>query len=83
LLFLRAYIDYTQPLRATTDALPAMSASQTNSWLRQQRKMDLVEIAENVGLKEYVYFSSIFLPGMSCAGGASGSRRPALSGPCP
>jgi hypothetical protein len=29
-----------------------MSTSSTNSWLRQQRKSDLVEVAETVGLKE-------------------------------
>ncbi|KAF4121061.1 hypothetical protein GMORB2_2547 [Geosmithia morbida] len=30
-----------------------MSTSSTNSWLRGQRKSDLVEIAENVGLQSY------------------------------
>jgi hypothetical protein len=29
-----------------------MSTSSTNSWLRAQRKSDLVEVAETVGLKE-------------------------------
>lgn len=28
--------------------------SGANSWLQRQRKSDLVEIAQNVGLKEYV-----------------------------
>jgi hypothetical protein len=28
--------------------------STANSWLQRQRKSDLVEIAQNVGLKEYV-----------------------------
>lgn len=31
-----------------------MSTNNTNSWLRAQRKMDLVEIADKVGLKKYV-----------------------------
>ncbi|KHN96376.1 uncharacterized protein MAM_05665 [Metarhizium album ARSEF 1941] len=30
-----------------------MSSSQTNAWLRAQRKLDLVQIADNVGLKNY------------------------------
>jgi hypothetical protein len=30
-----------------------MSTSSTNSWLRAQRKTDLVEVADNVGLKNY------------------------------
>jgi hypothetical protein len=29
-----------------------MSATNTNSWLRAQRKSDLVEIADEVGLKK-------------------------------
>lgn len=31
-----------------------MSAPTSNSWLRGQRKSDLVEVAENVGLTKYV-----------------------------
>ncbi|GAB0134869.1 hypothetical protein EsDP_00003223 [Epichloe bromicola] len=33
-----------------------MSAPQTNAWLRAQRKADLVELAENVGLQNYEGF---------------------------
>lgn len=32
-----------------------MSAPTSNSWLRGQRKSDLVEVAENVGLTKYVH----------------------------
>lgn len=30
--------------------------SSSNSWLRGQRKTELVELAENVGLQKYVAF---------------------------
>ncbi|EFY86220.1 hypothetical protein J3459_003829 [Metarhizium acridum] len=30
-----------------------MSSSQTNAWLRAQRKLDLVQVADSVGLKNY------------------------------
>lgn len=36
-------------------ALPA-TMSGANSWLARQRKSDLVELAQTVGLKEYVHF---------------------------
>ena len=29
-----------------------MSANNTNAWLRAQRKMDLVELADKIGLKK-------------------------------
>ena len=32
--------------------------SGANSWLARQRKSDLVELAQTVGLKEYVQFSA-------------------------
>lgn len=31
-----------------------MSTGSSNSWLRQQRKSDLVEVADSVGLQKYV-----------------------------
>lgn len=37
--------------------------SGTNSWLQRQRKSDLVDIAENVGLKKYV---TLHLPPYQC-----------------
>lgn len=33
-----------------------MSTAATNSWLKAQRKSDLVELADNVGLKKWVLF---------------------------
>ena len=35
--------------------------SGANSWLSRQRKSDLVELAQTVGLKEYVSFISLML----------------------
>lgn len=45
-----------------------MSTSSTNSWLRAQRKSELIEIAENTGYKKYVsnfilfFFLALELP---------------------
>lgn len=43
-----------------------MSTSSSNSWLRGQRKSDLVEVADHIGLTKYVShpiraFSSVLL----------------------
>lgn len=38
-----------------------MSTSSTNSWLRNQRKTELVEVAENLGLQNYEGFKKVEL----------------------
>lgn len=43
---------------ATTEIQSTMSSSQTNAWLRAQRKLDLVQVADSVGLKKYAVFLS-------------------------
>lgn len=37
-----------------------MSTGPANSWLRAQRKSDLVELADQVGFKKYVFLTFFF-----------------------
>lgn len=46
------------PSRPEILTAPPATMSGANSWLARQRKSDLVELAQTVGLKEYVQFSA-------------------------
>ena len=55
LVFLSYHVHSSRIALATKD-LPLVTMASANAWLQKQRKSDLADIADHVGLKKYMPF---------------------------